>query len=89
LGHNIFTLATSTVVEAGLGGAGNQAFYVGWGLATAIQTGIVALLARRTFDSTDGWEEPLGRADVLNSGLALVAAAIAVVAGMITDLRGF
>ena len=88
LGQNILTVGTSTVLELGFGGAGNRPFYLGWGLATAIQAGIVVLLARRTFDSTGRWEEPLGRAAVLISGLALVAAALVVLAGMITELRG-
>lgn len=88
LGQNVVSLATSSVLEFGLG-EGNLAFYFGWGLATAIQAVIVVLLARRTFDSPGQWEEPLGRAAVLIAGLAFVAAMLAVVAGMVNEARGF
>ena len=49
----------------------------------------MVLLARRTFDSTGKWEESLGRAAVLISGLALAAAMLLVIAGMINDASGF
>ena len=88
LGQNVVSLATSTVLEVGLG-QGNRSFYLGWGLATAVQVAIVVLLARRTFDSTGRWEETLGRAAVLIAGLALVAAVLVVIAGMVNEARGF
>jgi hypothetical protein len=88
LGQNVISLATSTVLEFGLG-MGDGAFYFGWGLATAVQAAIVVLLARRTFDLRDGWEATLGRAAVLVAGLALVAAAVVVVAGLVHQAQGF
>jgi hypothetical protein len=87
-GQNVVSLATSSLLEFGLG-EGNLAFYFGWGLATAIQAAIVVFLARRTFESTGRWEEPLGRAAVLIVGLALVAAMLAAIAGAINEARGF
>jgi hypothetical protein len=89
LGQNVVSLATSTVLEFGLDMGSDGAFYFGWGLATAVQAAVVVLLARRTFDLTDGWEAILGRAAILVAGLALVAAAIVVVAGLVHQVQGF
>jgi hypothetical protein len=88
LGQNLVSLAASAVLELGLG-QGNRAFYLGWGLATAIQAVIVVILARRTFGSTGRWEEPLGRAAVLLAGLAFVAALVVVIAGVFNEARTF
>jgi hypothetical protein len=65
------------------------AFYFGWGLATAVQAAVVVLLARRTVDLAAGWEATLGRAAILVAGLALVAAAVVVVAGVVHQGQGF
>lgn len=88
LGQNVVSLATSTILEFGLD-TGDAAFYLGWGLATAVQAAVVVLLARRTFDLTDGWEATLGRAAVLVAGLALVAAVVVVAAGVVHQAQGF
>jgi hypothetical protein len=83
LGQNVVTVGFSTVLASGLG-PGGESFYIGWGVATAVQVGLVLLLARRSLVLTDGWEATLARASVLVAGVALVAAVLVVVGGMMT-----
>jgi hypothetical protein len=86
LGQNLVGVGISTLLGPNFGpDGGSAAYYIGWGVATAVQFGIVLLLARRSFDATGHWEAVLGRAAVLISGIALVAAVLLVVGGVLHD----
>lgn len=84
LGQNVVTLGISTVFASGFG-PGEDAFYLGWGVATALQVTVVLLLARRTFGLVDRWEATLGRAAVIVSAVAIVAAVLVVAGTLLTD----
>jgi hypothetical protein len=84
LGQNGVTVGISTMFESGIG-LGGDAFYVSWGVATAVQVVVVLLLARRALVATGRWEATLARGAVLVAGVALLAAALVVVGGMLNE----
>ena len=84
MGQNIVTVAVATVLDGPIGSSGPR-FYIEFGVATVLQVGLVFLLARRSLTGTGRWEPVLGRAALLVSGLALVAAALLIVGGVLED----
>jgi hypothetical protein len=84
LGQNVVTVGVATVLDGSVGASGAR-FYIDFGVATVLQLGIVFLLARRTLGS-GGWESTLGRAALLVSGVALVAAALMIAGGVLEEL---
>ena len=89
MGQNVVTIGISTVLGPEFGSGGAMPFYVGFGVAIAVQVGVVLLLARRTLDSAVPWEGVLGRAAVLVAGVALVAAVLVIVGGAVHGDVGF
>lgn len=85
LGQNLFGVGVAALLGQDFGASGRMAYYASWGLATALQVALVLLLARRALDARGGWESVLGRAAVLVSATALLAALMAVLGGV---LRG-
>lgn len=85
LGQNLVTVGIGVLLGPNVGSSGQSGFYFAWGLAAAVQVGIALLLARRSFDAAGRWEAVLGRAAVLVSGIALVAAVLAVIGALIHD----
>lgn len=82
-GQNLVTIGVATVLGPGFGSDGSMAWYLSFGVAAAAQVGVVLLLARRTFDPAGRWESVLGRAAVLVAGVALVAAALAIIGSVL------
>src|SRR3712207_2113739 len=60
---------------------------LGWGLAVAIQVGLVWLLARRSMQALGGWESGLGRPAVVLSFVALAGGVLVVLGGLLSRLR--
>ena len=83
LGQNAVTIGISTVLGPNFGSGGASPFYVPFGIATAVQVGVVLLLARPTLHAVGRWEGILGRSAVLVAGVALVAAALVIVGGLL------
>ena len=84
LGQNVVTIGISTLLGPDFGSGGTYALpYVPFGIATAVQVGVVLLLARPTLHAADRWEGILGRAAVLVAGVALLAAVLVIVGGMV------
>jgi hypothetical protein len=85
LGQNLVTVGIGVLLGPNVGSSSQSGFYLAWGLAAAVQVGIAVLLARRTFDAAGRWEAVLGRAAVLVSGIALVAAVLSVIGAVIHE----
>ena len=85
LGQNLVTIGIGVLLGPNVGPSGQTGFYLAIGLAAAVQVGIAVLLARRTFAATGRWEAVLGRSAVLVSGIALVAAVLAVLGAVIHE----
>jgi bacteriorhodopsin len=83
LGQNAVSVGVGSVLESEFA-QGKDAFYVGWGLAVAIQVGLVWLLARRSMEAPGGWESVLGRAAFVLSFVALAAGVLVVVGGLLS-----
>src|SRR4051812_18438829 len=82
LGQNAVSVGVGAVLESEFA-QGKDAFYVGWGLAVAIQVGLVWLLARRSMQAPGGWESVLGRAAVVLSFVALAGGVLVVLGGLL------
>jgi hypothetical protein len=81
-GQNVVSVGVGSIFESRFR-QGADAFYVGWGVAIAIQVALVGLLARRAIEARDGWEALIGRAAVVLSFVALAAGALTVLGGVL------
>jgi hypothetical protein len=81
-GQNVVSVGVGSLFESQFR-QGADAFYVGWGVAIAIQVALVGLLARRAIEARDGWEALIGRAAVVLSFVALAAGALTVLGGVL------
>ncbi|HET7351236.1 MAG TPA: hypothetical protein VFJ28_09870 [Marmoricola sp.] len=82
LGQNVMSMAVGTLLERTLNESGNG-FALGWGVAVAVQVGLVWLLARRSIVGTHGWVPLIGRAAIVLSLVALVAGALVVLSSVL------
>jgi hypothetical protein len=83
LGQNAVSIGVAGVLEPRLS-EGANAYYLGWGVAVAVQVAVVWLLARRAVAGGAGWEALLGRAAVVLSVVALLSGALVVLGGLLS-----